>query len=331
MIKHKIIFISGRFRSGTTVLWNIFNNLPQYKAWYEPLHTNLISQIQYVKPKEDHIGVDDYWKNYRNLKNLKKLHKHQFGQNRLIMEKHECWPELKEYINFLIQNSDDKIQVLQFNRMDLRLSWLKNNFPNSLIINIQRQPYPQWISSRKHIKDESMINNESYEDAYDLMQWAIDLSEKFPMLQKSDHRNGYFRHYFIWKLSQSVADNHSDLKLRLEDDFFDGSDGIKKLAKLLNWESEDIQIAENLIHKPESVHAKTETPDCFVEIERKVDKIFKKLGLSKQFPSSNLESIKQDFYKEWSEYSFDSSLCKNELLDAIKLMNDRLTEIHNNR
>lgn len=71
MIKHKIIFISGRFRSGTTVLWNIFNNLPQYKAWYEPLHTNLISQIQYVKPKEDHIGVDDYWKNYRNLKNLK--------------------------------------------------------------------------------------------------------------------------------------------------------------------------------------------------------------------------------------------------------------------
>lgn len=99
------------------------------------------------------------------------------------MEKHECWPELKEYINFLIQNSDDKIPVLQFNRMDLRLSWLKNNFPNSLIINIQRQPYPQWISSRKHIKDESMINNESYEDAYDLMQWAIDLSEKFPMLQ----------------------------------------------------------------------------------------------------------------------------------------------------
>ncbi|MCB1603569.1 MAG: sulfotransferase [Gammaproteobacteria bacterium] len=331
MKKHKIIFISGRFRSGTTMLWNIFNNLPQYMAWYEPLHTNLISQIEYVKPKEDHIGVYDYWKNYRHLENLKKYHSHKFGQDRLFMEKHENWTELEEYISYLIKNSEDKIPVLQFNRMDLRLSWLKNNFPNSIIINIQRHPYPQWISCRKHIKNEILKNKESYEDAYDLMQWAVDLSEKFPMLQKSGSRNGYFRHYFIWKLSQSVADSHADLKLKLEEDFFDSHNGIEKLSSLLNWESEDIQIAEKLIHKPESVQTKTEIPDSFIEIENKVDKMFNKLGLSKQFPSSNLESIKQDFSKEWSEYSFDSSICKNELLDAIKSMNDRLTEIQSNR
>ena len=116
------------------MLWNLFNQLPQYCAWYEPLHTNLIKHITHVKPKKDHLGIDDYWHNYRSLNELSQYHKAEFGYDRLLLEKHEKHAKLTQYIEYIISQSKQKIPVLQFNRMDLRLGWLRNKFPNVRII-----------------------------------------------------------------------------------------------------------------------------------------------------------------------------------------------------
>jgi len=329
LIKNKIIFISGRFRSGTSLLWNLFNQLPQYHAWYEPLHPNLLKHIEYVKPQTDHISIDDYWGNYRNLSDLHHFHSAKFGQHRLFLEKHERWHELKAYINYLIAQSEDKIPVLQFNRMDLRLNWLKNIFPNATIINIEREPYPLWVSSRKHIRNDVDGNDESFQDAYDLMQSSADLTRHFPMLQAVENRNGYYRHYFIWKLSQQMAQANADIHLSLENDFLNNHNGISTLANQFNWDDKTTASVQKLVQKPQSMQTKLSKEKLFTDIETGINQIFHKTGLKELFPSSPLPSIKLEHSKAWCKYQHNCDVTIQELLDAMKKQKDELTAMTN--
>ena len=322
----KIIFISGRFRSGTSLLWNIFNSLDNYKSWYEPLHPNLISHIKYVKPKADHIGVDDYWSNYLGLEDLENMHSQSFGQNRLLMEKDESWPELKKYIDFLIKNSKDKIPVLQFNRMDLRLSWLRNQYPNSTIIHAHREPVSLWFSNRKHLKAAEW-HDESHPDAYDLMQWSVDLATHFPVLIKEAERSSYFRHYFIWKLSRKIGQAEADIQLNLIDDFHKSDKGIQLLKQKLSWDEKEFEVAKECIFQPKSLDMPKDTRDLMASIEGDVDQLFKDLGLEKGFPSSKLKSLKTEKQAEWSAYTFIQNDVTNELLSAINHQKDEISEL----
>jgi len=323
--KNKIIFLSGRFRSGTSMMWNLFNQLPEYCAWYEPLHPNLISHIKFVKPKEDHIGIDDYWRNYCHLKNLKQHHCADFGQRKIFLEQFVLWKELQKYIQYLIDNSGDKIPVLQFNRMDLRLGWLRNNFPNATIIHLKREVYPLWVSCRKHLKTQECRNYESHPDAYDLMQWSADLSLKFPMLQAEQNRHGYYRHYFIWKLAQQIAKNSADIHLSLEQDFLNSNQGVKKLSELFNWDDTTIDTVKNYIKQPESSSTELEKSKLFTSIEKLVDQQFEELGLNNYLPSSPLTTIKLEHQKGWLNYPRYPEITIAELLNAIKFQKDELT------
>lgn len=326
----EIIFISGRFRSGTSMLWNVFNQLPQYHTWYEPLHPNLLSHIKYVKPKQDHIGIDDYWTNYRKLEGIESFYSQKFGQYKFFLEKHESWNALEKYINFLIEHSEDKIPVLQFNRMDLRLSWLKNTFPEATFISINREPYPLWLSSRKHILLEFDKEDESYPDGYDLMQWSADLSVKFPMLQQKNNRSSYYRHYFIWLLSQKLAKYNSDLQLSLENDFLHTQSGLKKLAQLFQWDNADLNLVDVAIQKPKSMQSNPKKDKLYSEIETEINNLFQSLGLKKLFPSSLLNSIKLEYISAWNEHSYHPETTVQELLDALKFQKDELTTIISN-
>lgn len=329
MSQKNVIFISGRFRSGTSMLWNLFEQHPDYHAWYEPLHSNLLEHIRHVKPQKDHLGIQDYWKNYRKIKGLNNHYKSDFGIKRLLMHKHDKWESLKNYIDYLISQSEDKIPVIKFNRMDLRLSWLKNNFPGCKIINIRREPFPLWVSCRKHIENDADKLNESYADAYELMQWSVELAKDFPMLQKQNSRNSYFRHYFIWKLSNLMADSCSDLILRLEKDFFDSKSGVNKIGKLLNWDTNSVNKSIELIRKPESLLFQVSPQSDIVDTESRVDKLFVKLGLNKLFPSALISSVRHEYMDSWSQYPYEDIKSIHELLFVIKNHNDELTKVLN--
>jgi hypothetical protein len=279
-------------------------------------------------PKQDHLGIDDYWHNYRQLDNLSDYYSHKFGQQDLYLEKDASWTELSDYINFLIQNSNTNTVVLQFNRMDLRLSWLKNNFPSAKIIHLHRQPRLLWSSSRKHLRD-SDKHNESHSDAYDLMQWSADLSLNFPMLSPSNKRTSYFRHYFIWKLAQRIALADADINLNLEKDIFESNAGIDKLAKTFEWNKEIKALAATAIHQPTSTEISNEDTKIFEEIEAEINLIFKNLGLDSLFPSNILKVIKLEKASEWSQFAFNQRLVTQELLDALKHQKDELTTLAN--
>jgi hypothetical protein len=67
-----IIFITGRFRSGSTLLWNIFRNIEGMTAYYEPLNERrwFDRATRGVRVDSTHRKVDDYWREYEGLNEL---------------------------------------------------------------------------------------------------------------------------------------------------------------------------------------------------------------------------------------------------------------------
>lgn len=255
----EVIFISGRFRSGTTFLWHLFNQLPQFCAWYEPLHPQLLSHIRHTAPKADHRGVSDYWQSYRQHPDFERNYQAHFGFEQLWLEADDEYPKLYQYLSDLIELSGEKTAVIQFNRMDFRLAWLKQHFPTARLVHIERNPLQLWHSQRKHIAPEHR-NNGSYPDAYELAQWSLALTEELPFLtNKTNHRHAFFRFYAIYRISQVMAQQHADLSLALETDIFESDLFVNKLGEVTSLSTADRQHMRQL--KANSAHHHFENPE----------------------------------------------------------------------
>ena len=64
-----IVFITGRFRSGSTLLWNLFRQMDNCTAYYEPFNERrwFDSSARGNRMDATHRGVSDYWKEYDGL------------------------------------------------------------------------------------------------------------------------------------------------------------------------------------------------------------------------------------------------------------------------
>ena len=63
------IFISSRFRSGSTLLWRFFRESNQFTAYYEPLNPRRWFDLSTRGDRVDssHRGVSNYWREYEPL------------------------------------------------------------------------------------------------------------------------------------------------------------------------------------------------------------------------------------------------------------------------
>src|SRR5690606_37473813 len=58
------VFITSRFRSGSTLLWNVFRHLPDFTAYYEPFNERRWFDPTTRGESVDatHRNVSDYWR-----------------------------------------------------------------------------------------------------------------------------------------------------------------------------------------------------------------------------------------------------------------------------
>ena len=147
-VSRQPIFITARFRSGSTLLWNLFRRTPGITAYYEPLHPTLKLPPGERVPALDptHDDVDDYWTEYVHIDGLSRAHAGSWHRQDLYLDELHWKPRLGAYLRLLIQAAPAR-PVLQFNRVDFRLAWLRHQFPQAHLLHLFRHPRDQWLSA----------------------------------------------------------------------------------------------------------------------------------------------------------------------------------------
>lgn len=220
---NKPIFLTGRFRCGSTLLWNIFRQLDGVTSYYEPLNERkwFDPNARGERLDSTHVNVEnDYWSEYEGLcSKLVDLYQDKWIERDLYMSENSSDWDLHRYIVEMLNGASGK-PVLQFNRIDFRLPWLKRIFPQADLIHIFRHPRDQWIST---LMDPNCFGPNSGNlmtfkkaDKFYLRMWVQDLQNWFPFL-KDWGRHPYYHFYFLWKLSYLFGKSYCHHSLKFED------------------------------------------------------------------------------------------------------------------
>jgi len=316
----KALFITGRFRSGTTLFWNIFRNIENCWAYYEPCHDLLLSHIKNQSPLTvGHIGVKSYWDEYLPiLDKLKESPRIEFGVTRLLLEENSLFEELTQYLRFLISTADNKRPVLQFNRMDFRLPWLKKQFPLAKTIHLFRNPRDQWFSMVRELPQDCWSNPLLNTD-YELLTWSCSLGFVFPFLFSPHIKTSYHRHYLLWRLSKLMGERLSDLSIDFDREVLaNPKDIIAKILAVAEIEDADISSLQDLIVNPKTgVWETYREKSWFESAENECDALLEDLGLYRNFgriPVAEIVKMHPDAWKR-----FEGKEIQKALEEALKL------------
>jgi hypothetical protein len=252
-LREDIVFITSRFRSGSTLLWNLFRQTGVCTSYYEPFNERqwFNQTLRGSGVDDSHRGVNDYWAEYNDLAQLSKWYDEDWIRSNLLMNEWSWMPKMKAYIEELVNNASHR-PVLQFNRIDFRLPWIKHHFPNAKILHLYRNPRDQWCSFLRDLQ--KMNKNDvhmTYEDNFYLDIWCKDLARHYPVLDINHTPHPYQRFYYLWKLSYLHGRHFSDHSLSFEELTEQPQDKIKTLFELLNIKCDDIQNLSSIIQAPE--------------------------------------------------------------------------------
>lgn len=215
------IFVTGRFRAGTTLLWNVLRNARGTTAYYEPFNERRWFDPAKRGSRVDktHRGVSSYWDEYDGLADLAPLFRSRWHERNLYMGADASDPAMEAYVRALITHAAAR-PVLQFNRIDFRLPWFRARFPDAFIVHLLRNPRDQWCST---LVDPSAFGSEAPTELFErfdhfyLRLWVDQLRAPFPCLASSDGAHPYRAFYLLWRLSQVFGLSYANLTITLED------------------------------------------------------------------------------------------------------------------
>jgi hypothetical protein len=143
--------------------------------------------------------------------------------------------------------------VLQFNRVDFRLPWLRARFPCAKIVHLYRHPRDQWCSvlqdPSRFPKDAAMRDFEAVDEFY-LLAWVRDLCFHFPFLDPERAQHHYQLLYFLWRLSWTFGLVDADVSLPFESLVERSGRAVEELLKRLAIEDYDPDALRRLIQPP---------------------------------------------------------------------------------
>lgn len=281
-INNTPIIITSRFRSGSTLLWNLFRNIESCTAYYEPFN-----ERQWFNPEmrgsfvdSTHRGVSDYWKEFEGLDSLAEFYDESWGNSRLLMTE-SCWDQnMWEFINMMISSAPNRA-VMQFNRIDFRLPWLKSHFSHAKFIHLYRNPRDQWCS---FLTDPKVMTAETIQDTYIdnfyLNSWCDDLQTHFPFLSREVTAHPYQRFYLLWVLSYLFGKYYSDVTIEFESLTENPKEEITRLLTAVNLPVEHANNLTTVISPPKKSRWKSYADhDWFNQHERACHEVLQRWGI----------------------------------------------------
>lgn len=248
------VFITARFRSGSTLLWQLFRQLEGCTAFYEPLNERQWFDAGHRGERVDasHRGVHDYWREYDGLEDLGQWYREDWIREGLYMDEACHDPALRRYIDALIAAADGTA-VLQFNRVDFRLPWLRRQFPQVPIIHLYRHPRDQWLS---FLADKATMGPEqvekTYRDGFYLDVWCRDLARYYPFLHADVTPHPYRRFYYLWKLSWLFGQRYASVSIAFEDLVTETQGTLRTMLDAIGWAGpvDEAQLAAQIAAPP---------------------------------------------------------------------------------
>lgn len=277
------IFLVSRFRSGSSFLWNLFRQDEGYLCFYEPLHDNLIESIDSVRPgAANHRGVTSYWDEYKPIRDdLYALHEPQFGLSNLLLGPGDSYPALEKFVAYLISHAErqGKTCVIKCNRLDFRLPWLRQRFPDATIVHIRRNPRDQWISSVRPHPPETWDRLEENR-GYDLAAWIASLAVVWPFLITGPRRAAYYYSYLLWKLSLLFGQRFADVKLDFDTEIAEDASTLRrKLAQFFPGDFfQRPNVQQTFAPSRPGVWHRHRSADWFSELEGHAEKTLRRGG-----------------------------------------------------
>jgi hypothetical protein len=249
-----VIIITGRFRSGSTLLWNLFRNIEGCTSYYEPFNERRwfdpASRGSHIDPTHRH--AEEYWREYEGLAHLGEYYREDWIDHNLYMDAHAWDPGMKRYVELMVERAPGR-PVLQFNRIDFRLPWFRQNFPNAAVIHLYRHPRDQWCSALMDIgcfaKDAPM-NEFPQHDRFYLLSWARDLKYQFPFLDERAVSHPYQLFYCLWKLSYLFGRAYAHHSLAFEHLVEDPERELRELLRNVNITPAEPQKLTGIIERP---------------------------------------------------------------------------------
>jgi hypothetical protein len=285
------VFIVGRFRSGTTALWNIFRRSDEALALYEPLHDTLNTHLEHpAAPDATHRGVTDYFHELRlHREEILPLYRMEFGATRLALSAKDSYPELKTYLSALIDLAGEKVPVIKCVRLDFRLAWLRRHFPQAVIIYLVRSPREQWISMAA--KDNADLKVPRWLSVYQGSVFATNLMFVLPELMGGEGQHAYERAYYLWRISQVIGQKYADLYVDFDREFLSADPAL--FARLASLTGIPIppQVIEECLHRDIPRRASSDDLNIpFAKIEQRCETVLERRGLLRAIQEGVLDN-----------------------------------------
>jgi hypothetical protein len=215
-----LIFISGDFSSGSTLLFTLFRKTNEFCCLFEPLHQNL-PEFLIWSPRvyEHHFFVEDYFWEYKGFTKIPALHKRRWGLKKFCLSPEEKENDLYRYLSYLVGTAFGRHAkvVLKFNRATFRLGWLRAKFPQAKIVNIYRNREDQWNSIVRRVQTHFGREDGEQEDVmfngFNIADWCEDLKTTFPQLDARASKTGYDRYCKLYELSGAENERYADVSI----------------------------------------------------------------------------------------------------------------------
>ena len=267
-------YITARFRSGSTLLWRLLRACPGIKAYYEPLNPRkwFCPSTRGFNVDETHQHVTDYWHEYQNISVKETPWEDRWASNDIYLSPLQPELKLQRYLQLLLDKSDQR-PVLQFNRMDFRLAWLRQCFPEIPILHLHRNPRDQWLSTfqRSLPPPPDDISHASKSEFY-ADSWAADLSKTVPIFRDRDEFHSYELSFLLWRLSEVYANNTATESIAYEDLVKSPEKTIDTLSKTLHLPELADATVTNTINKASVGRWESyASNDWFLEKEHRVN------------------------------------------------------------
>ncbi len=215
-----LVFISGDFCSGSTLLFTLFRKTREYYCLYEPLHSLLREYLIWpLRLYEHHFFVEEYFSEYRGFGRIRDLFNPHWADTALYMTAEEDADDLYRYLSYLIGTAfgrQSKV-LLKCNRVTFRLPWLRSKFPHAKVVHVYREKKSEWNSIvtrvQQHLGREDVGQEDVRFNGFSIATWCEDLKGTFPELDSKNSRTGYERFCKLWDLSFAAHQPYADISI----------------------------------------------------------------------------------------------------------------------